>query len=164
MDDDSPLVEDRPQDAASDLAVSTVIAAVCIFAVVEALGMPRRGQLGIFTGPGFTPILVGGLIVILSLLVIANSLRGRALSGIRPRIEELTTQPETRRVVVLALLAGAYAFAIGPVSYEVATVIFLLLTYTFVRLGSPLRIALTTFFGSALAAWAVPTLFNMPMP
>lgn len=164
MEEDSPLVEDRPQDAAGDLGVGITIALVTLFAMYEAFNMPRRGELGIFTGPGFTPLLVGGLIVLLSVVVIINGFRGHGVRGIAPRLKELSTLPEPRRIAVLVLLAGTYAFAIGPVPYEVATVVFLLVTFTFVRVGSPIRIAIAAAACSALAAWIVPTLFNMPMP
>lgn len=65
-----------------DLLGGALFAALGVFAIVAALGMPRRGSLGFFTSPGFVPLLLGMLLVFLCGILVYRSLRKGALGGV----------------------------------------------------------------------------------
>ncbi|GAA3726952.1 hypothetical protein HDA32_003608 [Spinactinospora alkalitolerans] len=156
--------ECAPSRAAGDLALGTALIVVCAWAAGESLDMPRRGELGLLTSPGFTPFLVCVLVAVLSAVVVARALMRGALKGIAPRIAEMWCSEESRRVVVLFALITGYALLIGVVQFAVVTGGFLLAMFWYVRSGGWLTIALATAVGVLLTAVVIPYAFTMPLP
>lgn len=150
--------------AAGDLVVAIVLLPLCAWIVREALGMPRRGDLGLMTSPGFTPILVSCAIALLSLVVLAKAVRGGALRALVPRLRELAHSAESRRAVVLFALMVGYAMLIGLVPFPIVTGAYLAATFVFLRSGSWVQIAVATAVGVVLTGFVIPYVFSMPLP
>ncbi|MBB4929529.1 hypothetical protein F4561_000349 [Lipingzhangella halophila] len=153
-----------PARAAGDLAVGLVIIAVCVWAGWESLGMPRRGQLGLLTSPGFTPFLACLTIGVLCAILVVRALLRGALKGVGPRLAEMWHSEESRRVVVLFALITGYGLLVGVIQFAVVTGVFLLVCFVFVRAGGWVTIAATTVVATLLTGVAIPHAFSMPLP
>jgi hypothetical protein len=62
------------------------------------------------------------------------------------------------------LLVGTYAQLIGRVRFEAVTAAFLLVTFTYVRIGGPVKVFLATVAATLLASVVIPWIFTMPLP
>ncbi len=154
----------EPARAAGDLAVGLVLIAVCVWAGWEALGMPRRGALGMLTSPGFTPLLACLTVGVMSAVLVGSAVLRGAIGGVRVRLAEMARSEESRRVVVLFVLIATYGLLVGVIQFAVVTAAFLLACFTFVRAGGWVTIVVTAMVGTLLAAIAIPYAFSMPLP
>lgn len=144
--------------------IGVVLGALAVFVVVEAWRMPLRGPLGLATSPGFVPLLAGGLALVLCIALILINVRRGGLQGVGPWLRDAVVQEETRRLGVLIALMTLYVLALRPLSFLVATFLFLLAIFAYLRAA---RWWLIPAY-AALVAWvvadALPRLFEMPVP
>jgi putative tricarboxylic transport membrane protein len=119
-----------------------------------ARGLPLGGPEG--PGPGFVPLLLGGVLALLGLLLVIQHARGRAAS-------EQAVPGWAQAAGVLGLLA-LYVAALAHLGYAPATVAFVAVSMWRCGARSPLLV-IGTAVGFTLAVWVVFTvLFAVPLP
>jgi hypothetical protein len=147
-----------------DLLGGLFFGALGAFVTVSALGMPRRGELGFFTSPGFTPLILGVAMLVLSTVLVAKTLRGGVLGEAGSWAREIRTSAESRRVVVLTLLLTGYVALIGYLDFALVTFLFITATFFYVRAGKPWQILLYAVVATGVVAYFIPYVFTMPLP
>lgn len=155
---------EAPSHAMGDLFMALALIAICLWAATEALAMPQRGELGMITSPGFTPLLVCTILTVLSAAVAVTALKAGALGETAGRLTHMARSRQTRRVLVLSAMMVGYVLLIGVLEFTVATALYLLATFLYVRAGGWLTIAAATAIGALLTGSAIPFLFSMPTP
>ena len=152
------------EQAVGDIVFALIMIPLTLFVAWEGWNMPRRGDFGFLTSPGLSPLLLATLVLVMTTIVTVSAVRAGAATSISARVRSLAKHDETRRALVLMALVASYALLIGRVPFPIITAVFLAVTFTYVRVGSWLRITIATAIGTALTGWAIPTLFSMPMP
>jgi hypothetical protein len=155
---------DRRAREVGDLVGAICFGALGAFAIFAAAGMPRRGNLGFFTSPGFVPLLLGVLLVVLSLILAYKAIRREAMGGVQNWLRRIKESEESRRVLVLVTLLTAYVALIGRVNFALLTFVFASATFFYVRAGKPWQVLVYALLLTALVAFGIPELFSMPMP
>lgn len=120
-----------------------------------ARGLPVRGPGG--PGPGFVPLLLCGLLVLLGLVLLVRAARAAG------QAEQVAGAGWGQAVLVLGLLA-LYVAALAHLGYFPATLPFVALAMW--RCGArSLRLVIGTAVGFTLALWVVlALLFAVPLP
>lgn len=127
--------ESTKQQYKMDLASSVVLLAVSLFFLIGGLMMPVEEMTGSaerwFTAPGIFPIFVGGVLTLLSLILLARSIikTGKIDSNDLSKARNyLKSKHFQRFAFALGLLTIYIVVMIGRVHYAIATFIYLLAT------------------------------------
>lgn len=155
---------EAPSRAMGDLFLGCVLIAVCLWAAWEALGMPRRGDLGLITSPGFTPLVVCTVIIVLSLIMVTRAVLDGAVAETSGRMAQLVRSYQARRVLILSAMITGYVLLIGVLDFTLVTALYLLVTFVYVRAGGWVTIVAATVTGALLTAVVIPYAFTMPTP
>lgn len=156
--------DEPPSKHMGDLFLGVIFILVSIWGGWEAINMPRRGELGVLTSPGLTPILLCVALIILSLIMVVKALRGGAIAEIPGRLKQMTKSYQTRRVLILAAIITGYVLLIGVLDYGFVTFLFLLVAFLYVRAGRWYTILLAALAGTVLTTMLLPYFFSMPTP
>jgi hypothetical protein len=152
------------RDPPGDVLIGTLLALIALFVVVEAARMPERGPLGFFTSPGFVPLLVGAIALLLSVVLVAINVARGGIAGLGAWLRASVRQEETRRLGALVALISAYVLVLGWIPFWLATFLFLLAIFVYLRASPwwlmPVHAGAATF----VVAWLLPWLFEMPVP
>ncbi len=161
--DDAPT--DQPQqDPVGDVLIGSILALVSLFVVVESVRMPIRGPLGLATSPGFVPLLLGGASLVLCLVLVAVNMRRGGHRGVGAWLAAVGRQEESTRLLVLIVLLSAYVLALGWIPFTVATFLFLVVTFAYLRAAAWWLNPIIAALAAGLVAWLLPLLFEMPVP
>lgn len=156
--------DEPPSKYMGDFFLGVAFIFISIWGGWEALNMPRRGEMGVLTSPGLTPLLVGGALTILSLIMLIESLRGGALTELPGRLKEMVGSDQSRRVVILSAIITIYVLLIGVLDFRLVTFLFLMVVFAYVRAGRWYTMLLSAIAGTVLATIALPYFFSMPTP
>lgn len=167
VDEAGPMEEEHeepPSKYMGDLFLGVAFILASIWGGWEAFNMPRRGELGVLTSPGLTPILLCVALIILSMIMVVKSLRGGAIAEIPGRLKEMAKSHQVRRVVILAAIITGYVLLIGVLDYGLVTFIFLLVAFFYVQAGRWYTILIAAVAGTVLTTMLLPHFFSMPTP
>lgn len=156
--------DEPPSKHMGDFFLGVAFILVSIWGAWEALNMPRRGELGVITSPGFTPLLVCASLIILSVIMLTKALRGGAIKEVPGRLKQMAKSYQTRRVLILAAIMTAYVLLIGVLDFRLVTFLFLVVSFIYVRAGRWYTILIAAVIGTVLATIALPYFFSMPTP
>jgi|MudIll2142460700_1097286.scaffolds.fasta_scaffold746764_1 putative tricarboxylic transport membrane protein len=142
----------------NDLISSAFFALCGLLIITGSLGM-SIGRLG-EPGPGFLPLIVGALLVLLSLVLFVNALRHRIAEQAAMRMG----RTERSKVLATSLSLILYAVAIQPLGFVLVTLLLLLFLFKVIgELGWTTAVAgtlLTTlFFYLLFGVW-----LEIPLP
>lgn len=164
-DEDSGRPDATAAGSAADLFAAVFLLALSAFVIIEAAGMPPRGPLGFFTGPGLVPMLLGVVLAILSATLMAQALR----QGAVPALPEWTTgllTPEAARLGVVIALLGIMVLLLGRVPFWTANLVYFTITFAYLRVGGgrPLMVILYSGLMTLVIGYLLPIAFELPMP
>jgi len=153
------------QEAAGELLLGLGITAFAVFVIVESLRMPQRGHLGVLMSPGFVPLFTGIVLLLLSAFLNLRALRSGAHRQVRTWLREVFKREENRRFLfILAFMVLYVVVLLGRIHFIAATLIFHVLIFIYLKVGSPFRIALWTLVATFLVSFLLPKAFEMPVP
>lgn len=147
-----------------DILVSIVFIAYSVFMFVGALGFPRHGQMTFVTGPWFTPMLLSSVVVILCMVIIVRTVLKSGRLSLVGWMREVSTDERMRRSLVIAVVIGIYVGLIGVVHFTVVNLVFFLVVFFYLKIGSRIRIVVYSLAGTLLVGHLVPYIFNLPVP
>lgn len=150
--------------AAGEFLASILLVAIAIFVVVESLRMPQRGPIPFVVSPGFPPFLLGLTLLLLSLRIFFDTTKEGGYRQIRTWFWESLKNEESRRLLSIVLLTGAYTLLLGRVPFLVATLAYFSSIFIYLRVGGPVYIAVYALGFSVFVAYVLPRLFEMPLP
>ena len=124
--------------------------------------MTGEGHGGFFQSPGFVPLLTGSLLAMLSLWYTVSVLLGKSTIRFGSWIRSFPGDQESWRVFVIILITGIYAVGLlGRVHFFWATLFFHLCMFSFLRIGSPLKVAIYSLCASVFVGLLLPLLFGL---
>ena len=159
-----PLTAGHGLSAAGELMGGAAFAAVAAFACIEALRLPRMGSLGFAIGAGLAPFVVGLTVLALSGLVVLESVRSEGHRHVGRWLRQLAVHREVRRWAILVLLVSGFVALLGRVAFWLACFLFMLASLAYLRVGTVWRIVTYSALTAALVGYAIPALFQMPLP
>ena len=152
-------------DRAGELLLGTCVSLFALFVIVESLRMPQRGHLGIIMSPGFVPLFTGLVLLFLSMIINVRALRGGGLKYVAALFRTTRDEEEIRRFLwILGFMVLYIVGLIGHLPFAVATLIYHLLIFYYLKIGGPLKIAVYTLIATGLVALFLPRIFSMPVP
>ena len=157
-------MKDNPSKSPAELPTGIVLLAFSIFVIVASARMTDEGNGGFFQSPGFVPLLTGSILALLSLWYTISTLLLK--SAVRPGswLRSWLGNQEERRVLIIIAITAFYAIGIfGHVPFFWATLIFHLCMFSFLKIGSPLKVAICSLLASGLVGLLLPWLFEMRM-
>jgi len=69
-----------------------------------------------------------------------------------------------RRSYVLMVMIGVYILLIGIIPFFIINLVFFLVIYFYLKIGTWKRIVLYSVISSAVVSYLVPYVFNLPVP
>jgi hypothetical protein len=152
-------------DRAGELMLGLCVSIFALFVIIESLRMPQKGHLGIMMSPGFVPLFTGVVLLFLSLVINVRALRSGGLKHIGALCKSIREEEELRRFLwILGFMALYIVGLIGHMPFLVATLIYHVLIFSYLRIGGPLKIAIYTLIATGLVALFLPNVFDMPVP
>ena len=152
-------------DRAGELMLGVCVSFFALFVIVESVRMPQKGHLGIMMSPGFVPLFTGIVLLFLSLVINVRALRGGGLKHIGALCRSIRDEEELRRFLwVLGFMVLYIVGLIGHVPFLVATLIYHVLIFYYLKIGGPLKIVIYTLIATGLVAFFLPRVFDMPVP
>ena len=147
-----------------DYMIAIFFAAYAIFMFVGAYYFPSRARMGVLTSAKFTPMLLSVLVLILCAVM---ALRTRTKFGrlsISGWFQSVMSDERMRRSFTLMGMIGIYILLIGILPFSIINLVFFLVIYFYLKIGTRLRIVLYSIISSAVVSYLVPYIFNMPTP
>lgn len=152
-------------DWAGEFLLSLFMALFAVFVIIESIRMPQRGHLGMLMSPGFVPFCTGVVLLFLSMVINVRAVSRGALRHIGRLMRTIARDEESLRFLwILGFMTLYIVVLIRLLPFIVATLIFLVLIFIYLRVGSWLKILFYAALGAALVAVALPKLFEMPVP
>jgi len=147
-----------------DILISIVFIAYSVFMFVGARGFPRHGQMTFVTGPWFTPMLLSSVVGILCVALIVRTLiKFRKLSAVG-WVREVFADERMQRSLALAVIIGVYVGLIAVVHFTIVNLVFFLVVFFYLKIGSRLQIVIYSVASTLVVAHIVPYIFNLPVP
>lgn len=151
--------------AAGDFILASCILLFAVFVIVESIRMPIRGHLGVIMSPGFVPLFTGIMLLFLSSILVHRSIRRGGPAHVGEFFAEAHKDEENRRFLIIVLILCVYIVGLlGNVNFILATLVFHLLIFLYLKAGSLLKIILYAALGTFLVSVFLPFVFEMPMP
>ena len=131
------MPEKKGRNAAKDFASGLVLVIFGIFIVVDALGIKVYNTF--LDAPGFFPVIVGGVIIVLGALL---AFIGFKLGGLRelkevlngPFLKKFITDEGTVRVLILIAMMVVYIWGLlGRMHFIIATSIYLIANFLYLK-------------------------------
>jgi len=157
-------LKDNPSKSPAELPTGIVLLAFSIFVIVASARMTDEGNGGFFQSPGFVPLLTGSLLALLSLWYTLSTLLRKPTTSPGPWMRSWLGDQENRRVLIIIAITAFYVVGIlFHVPFFWVTLIFHLCMFSFLRIGSPVKVAICSLSASGLVALLLPWLFQMPL-
>ncbi len=147
---------DRVSMKKADIWVALILVPICLYVFYESARWPKEALIG---APTLIPRGVSGC-----LLLAAGLLLGRALRGKANELEEPLVGENRRRVVLIALLTGAYAAVVAYAGFLISTLIYLFLFGLVLGERRLPRLLLFAVLVPVVIYLIFSTLFNVPLP
>ncbi len=152
-------------DRAGELLLGMCVSLFALVGIVKSLRMPQKGHLGIILSPGFVPLFTGIVRLFLSMIINVRALRGGGLKYVAALCRATRDEEEIRRFLwILGFMVLYIVGLIGHLPFTVATLIYHLLIFYYLKIGGPLKIAVYTLIATGLVALFLPRIFDMPVP
>jgi hypothetical protein len=152
------------ESAAGDFIISLILLAVSVFVVIESLRMPEKGKWGFFMGPGFFPLILAFALLCLTLSLLISSVTAKGPSGIRPLFQGVKVSLESRRFSIIAGWTAIYVALIGSIPFLFINFIYFFGIFFYLKVGRLWKVIVLSFGSSFLVGYAVPWIFDMPIP
>ncbi len=156
----------------ADVISSIILIILGIYVIKEALKMPATGLPGtveqeFYLAPGFFPIIVAIVLIIMGLFLLINGIRsgGRiSKDDLRKFVKIFTSKNAIRSIVITALIIIYTIILLGRIPFFWATFIFLAGSMFFLKAGSWWSILLISTIGSLIIQYCFGTLARIPLP
>lgn len=150
---------------AGEFLLAAFLVLFAAFVIEESIRMPQRGHLGIMMSPGFVPLLTGVMLFGLTLCLLVRSIRQGGPAGLGLFFHQVLGDEENRRLLVILGLVGIYIVVlIGNLNFILATLIFHLTIFFYLKVGGYLKVCFWAVVATALVSVLLPRLFEMPLP
>ena len=121
----------------ADIAGSLVGIAIGLYAIWEGTRMPVDRIMNV--GPSFFPTALAGLLIVFSLALLVNALKGRSIGTVEPiRLSDRGVQ---RGLVTLAA-AFVYCVILAPLGFMLTSILFLVFMMLLLGNRKPLQLAI----------------------
>ena len=157
--------DEQARDMAAELLLGLLVTGFALFVIIESIRMPQRGHLGVLMSPGFVPLITGLALLLLGLILDIRAIRAGGLGQVGILAKQIIQDEESRRFLwVTGFIALYIVGLVGWVPFILATFIFHLAIFTYLKIGPWWKIGLFTVICTALVSVILPELFGMPVP
>ncbi len=149
---------------AAELLIGFFVTGFALFVIIESIRMPHRAQVFVMD-PGFVPLITGVALLILGLILDVRAIRAGGGGKIGALVHMIKTEEESRRFLWILGLVCVYIVGLtGRVPFTLATLVFMLSIFIYLKIGPWWKIGLYTVICTALVSVILPELFGMPLP
>lgn len=147
-----------------DYMIAVLFIAYAVFMFVGAYHFPSRARMGMLTSAKFTPMLLSTLVVILCVVMVIRTRVKFGRLSISGWFHGVMADERMRRSYVLMVMIGVYILLIGIIPFFIINLVFFLVIYFYLKIGTWKRIVLYSVISSAVVSYLVPYVFNLPVP
>ncbi len=158
-----------------DFNISLVLVALGLYSTIEGIRMYKKAAKPPYNieqfsiSPGFLPTILGGLLLLLSIMLFVNSIKG---VGVRSQLSSLFSwskqaihDTDIRLMAIGMLIMGLYAyFLIGLLPYWLSSALFLIALMSFLRATKLWKIILISILSVGLVIVLFQVVFNVSLP
>lgn len=154
--------------SAGDLIFSVILIFSGLYVIYSAVNM--RVFQTILDAPGLFPFVLGLIITLLGVLLLNTSIKTGGLVQIREMVtsgywKEVKSRFGFQRVIVLILLMVIYIFGlIGRLHFTLATMIYLVVTFFYLKATGAVRILISAVLISLIIGYSFRNFFGIPLP
>ena len=159
---------DRQQMAKADFITSILLILTSLFIMIYTLfGFPRFPEWGpLYANPGFTPFLLGLVLFLMSIYLLARSLKDQG-QQVRTTMEAVKTflrQQKVLRFLICLALFVLYYVLLGHIPFVVDTALYLFLSFLIFGRGKWFVALLIAVAGSLTISLVFSRIFLVPLP
>lgn len=158
-----------------DFNISLVLVGLGLYTTIEGVRMYRKAARPPYNieqfsiSPGFIPTVLGAMLLILSIVLLAKSIKG---TGFRTQLSDLLAwskqaihDTDIRLMVIGMVIMAVYSFfLIGLLPYWLSSVLYLIALMAFLRATKVWKIILISFFAVGLVIVLFQVVFNVSLP
>lgn len=149
---------------AAELLLGLFVTAFALFVIIESARMPNRADIFVMD-PGFVPLITGIVLLGLGLILDIRALKAGGAGQVGALLRMISTDEESRRFLwILGFIAVYIVGLTGRVPFILATLLFMLGIFIYLKIGPWWKIGLFTVICTALVSVILPELFGMPLP
>jgi hypothetical protein len=149
---------------AAEFLLGLFVTGFALFVIIESLRMPHRAQTFVMD-PGFVPLITGVVLLGLGLILDVRALKAGGAKEVGNLIRMIKSEEESRRFLWILGFITLYMVGLtGRVHFILATLVFMVSIFTYLKIGPWWKIALFTIICTALVSVILPELFGMPIP
>ena len=165
------ITESKDVDHVAGDTIADILTAVgfLLFSILMFIGATRfsyQEEMGFVTSAGFTPMLLAVLVGVLSIILIIKTIRANKLVSLRISawFNDNRRNETVRRSIVVIAITGLYIYSVGHLPFLPLTFLFLCSIYFYLKVGSLVKIIIYSLANSLLIAYAIPWIYQMPLP
>lgn len=158
---------DRAPDIASpygDVLIGGLFGLFAILMFVGAQFFPHRSNMGFVTAASFTPMVLGIIVTVLSIVLVISALKKPKNGTFYEWFTVVASDDRTRRSVLIGGITLVYVILIGRVHFLPVNLVYLIVMYRYLRVGGWPKILILGTVNAVLIAYLVPMIFQMPLP
>ena len=158
-------MKDQPEQNVNGLfLIGILLLAFSIFVIFESWRMPWEKS-SYLISPGFVPMLTGVCLLVASILLTTTACKQGGGRNWKTWLSNQCSDEENKRfLMILSLVAFLVVGLVGRVPFVLAMFIFHVLIFSYLRVGSFWKIAISSIGATILVAILMPKTFDMPLP
>lgn len=152
-----------------DFLSSIVIFFVALFVIVESYKIYVKAGKLFYLSPALIPMMLGVMLMILSLLLFATSLKDGGVAArnaeIKAFLKSVKEDPNSVRMLIGVVLMALYTFVLMEfLPFWLATFLFMLILMYFLEAGSLVKIMVISVVFTAVVIFLFQICFRVPLP
>lgn len=157
------------RNGSADFITAIVLILFSIWAIFKATGYHSYSGPEIYIQPGFTPIVICSFIIVMSLVLLKDSLKG---SSFKARWKEFTvalasgvTGYKFKNVVIALGIFALYIYVLLKyLPFWIATFVTIAFTFFYLKAGKPLKLIIIAGISTAMIIIIFQEIFAVPLP
>ena len=152
-----------------DLISAIVLAGLSIYVIIDGVRMTEKANVGNLLSPGLMPIVLGGALLLCSVFLFLQSIKGVGVAGQLRNVgvwfREFMGDKLSRSTLVGLVILGVYTYLLlGLFPFWLASLIFLIFLLVYLNAASLVKSAITAFGTVAAIVLLFQYAFHVPLP
>ena len=152
-----------------DFVSSLVLILTSFYIVYGSVDIYQQAKEPLYLSPALVPLILGILLLLCSLVLLAESLKGSSSSQRWAEFRQwwgvVKKEEATKSMFIGTIIIGLYTYVLLPLlPFVVSTGIFLVVLMAYLKVGSWKKISILTFLTVAIIFGLFQGLFHVPLP
>jgi len=162
------LVTDAKRISAADFV--TAILFLILGPIINYVSLNMRVYRNFLDAPGFFPMILGIVIVLLGVILMASALKRNGVEELKAVLRNneivkgLKSEEMIRALIIVGIMAVYIFGLVGRINFTLATFLYLAVTMMYLKATKVVNIVLISLISAIVISYSFGSLFNIPLP